>query len=332
MLLYICFYLQLETTNSAVLSLDPVQGTVQGITAGSAQVRMITATGMTFMSDNIVVMDITSTIIKLDPIVASLRVTLETTPDSRVSAIPANLELLSGLFFFRERAEVTASVILEDGRRVVITDPSELTIQSSNISIVSVSDNYIIAEESGTVVLTVKLRVCSKIIAMSQIEITVDLEQDHPVFIPNTETVEVPENSPIGYTITVVEANVMGDASDIQYRIKSPDPYNGLLLVDQTTGEVILNNFLDRDVEGGEMYILVIEATDREQRLFEQGAGGVGTGGSEGGLGSGSGSGSGGGVLMPDTNDTIPIDVGPPAEFTVSLICAITDVFVQHHL
>jgi len=73
------------------------------------------------------------TVVMLDPIIAALRLNLDSAPRTRLMPGQVSLDVLSELSFFRERVEVTASAILDDGRRIVITDPSELEIEPFNI-------------------------------------------------------------------------------------------------------------------------------------------------------------------------------------------------------
>ena len=93
--------------------------------------------------------------IRLDPIVASFRLFATTSYQSRLIPNDISLEILSGLFYLEQETEVTISVVLDDGRRLLITDPNEIHIISSNTSIVAVDGNKIIGKNEGHVTLTV---------------------------------------------------------------------------------------------------------------------------------------------------------------------------------
>lgn len=235
---------------------------------------------------------------KLDPVVTTLRLGLDSIPDSRLEPSPVTMEIVQGSLFVHEEAIVTASILLDDGRRVVISDGSELVVTTSNSSVVSASGTTLVAEDVGVAYINVSWTVCGRVLESEIVEIEVGLDLSQPVFVPDTQTTEVPEDSPIGHLITTVTATTeAGDeAEDIQYRFQNGINYNGLFLLDQTTGEVTLNGPLDRETV--DSYVLLVEATNQAQRRAELGDGGDGDPVS----GSGSGSGTGGnGVLMPET-------------------------------
>lgn len=264
-----------------------------------------------------------------------MRLSLTSEPaNSRLSQTDVTLEILSSLFFFQERAEVTVSVVLSNGRRVVINNPDELLIQSSNESIVSVENNFIVAEDVGTVELNITWVVCGRILEQSIIEVTVDFDQHRPIFTMDIQDAMVIENSPIGTSITTIEAcdmdfsNCYDERRDTEYRFQDESySYGGLFALDQISGVLSVNGLIDR--ESRDRYTLIIEATDRQQRQAEQALNRVvcppGTEVSRSGDGSGSGSGlvSGNGecdngVLVPDDTVNNTIRVEPPDTLTVS--------------
>lgn len=246
----------------------------------------------------------------IDPILASLRLRLNGNPaSSRLDETEVTLEILSELFFEEQRTPVTMSAILANGRRIVITDPSEIRLQSSNTSIVSVDNNFVIAKRAGTAELNVTWVVCGRILGMKIIQITVDLDDHGPIFANDTQAVSVVENSPLGTTIATIFADDLDFARtdlsrrDTEYRfMNESDTHGGLFVLDRITGVISLNGLLDR--ERLDRYSIRIQATDREQRLAEQPiTPPVDNGqGSESGSGSGSGSGS---MLMP-VGTTVP--------------------------
>ena len=238
---------------------------------------------------------------KLDPVVNTLRLGLDSIPDSRLEPGPVTMEVVQGSLFVQEEAIVTASALLDDGRRLVINDASELVVTTSNSSVVSVSGTTVVAEDVGVAYINVSWTVCGSVLGSETIEIEVGLDLSQPVFVPDTQAAEVPEDSPIGHLITTVRATTeAGDeAEDVQYRFQNGINYNGLFLLDQTTGEVTLNGPLDRETV--DSYVLLVEATNQAQRRAELGEPTEEGGDSDAVSGSGSGSGSeGNGVLMPE--------------------------------
>ena len=312
------FVLQLRSTDPSVLSVNSRRGTVQGESNGTANIEIRSGSELLAISDPITVADDVVSILKLHPVVSSLRLTLNSSPESRLSPGSVDLRVLSTLFYPQERVEVSASAVLVDGRRIVIANPAaELNISSSNDSIVSVDGNFIMAEDNGVVEITVYWIPCNDVIAGAVIMVTVELDENRPQFEPDTQQAFVPENSSIGYSITTVTATDLdldeSDTSDIRYRILNPDPFNGLFAVNDLTGEVTLNGNLDRETR--DQYLLIIEATDRQQRLAER---------EDEVEESGSGSGDQD-ILVPDSDSDMELvpdttDVDPPARLNVSYI------------
>ena len=218
-------------------------------------------------SSNITVEDRTPLgYIRLDPIVASFRLFATTSYQSRLVPNDISLEILSGLFYLEQETEVTISVVLDDGRRLLITDPNEIHIVSSNTSIVAVDGNKIIGKNEGHVTLTVDWVVCSDVLITEEIDLIVEIDRFRPVFNPDYGNTTVPEDSPVGFVLTTVEAtdeDAIDIHTDIRYNIQN-DPYNGLFVVDEVTGVVYLNGPLDRELQ--DVYEIIIEATDSVQR------------------------------------------------------------------
>ena len=284
----------------------------------------------------------------IDPVVAALRLREDPNnpPESRLGQTGVIFEVLSGLFYLQERAEVTVSAVLENGRRIVIDDPTELDIRSSSDSIVSVDGNFVVAEEVGVVNLNVSWVVCGRVLGRRIIEIAVAFAQNRPIFENDTQVADVIESAEIGTIITRVYAVDFDFANsnarpDTEYRFANEaDSHGGLFELDEITGELRLNGPLDRETR--DRYVIVIEATDRDQRQAEQnaptpsiptdgtpmrrrcpGGSGLGSGGDSSGLGA-SGDVSGdcdNGILLPDeggaTNQTTQLD--PPDQLTVSI-------------
>ena len=223
------------------------------------------STGVLVAADSFTLSSNPVTPIRLDAVVASMRLEAES-PASRIEPGLVTMELLSGLFYFQEATEVVISVVLSDGRRLIITDPEEIMIVSSDESKVSVDENVVIALESGDVVLTVSWIVCKEVLLSQQVPIKVTFDEFQPIFDPSSGSATVSEDSHVGAVITTVMAidqDTLNIHADVQYAIRD-DPYDGLFLVDLITGSVTLNSQLDREIQ--ENYSLLIEATDQLQR------------------------------------------------------------------
>ena len=204
--------------------------------------------------------------IRLDPIVASFRLFATTNYQSRLIPNDISLEILSGLFYLEQETEVTISVVLDDGRRLLITNPNEIQIISSNTSIVAVDGNKVIGKSEGHVTLTVNWVVCSNVLITEEVDLIVEIDRFRPVFNPDSGNATVPEDSPVGFVLTTVTAtdeDAIDIHTDIRYNIQN-DPYNGLFVVDDVSGVVYLNGPLDRELQ--DVYEIIIEATDSVQR------------------------------------------------------------------
>ncbi len=304
---------------------DRERGIVQGV-SGNARNPILLYTGpgsaanIIFTLNNNTGIDV----MRIDPFLASIRLSPDNNQAARVGETQVSLEILSGLFFSGETTEVAVSAVLDNGRRFVITDPDELTLQSSDESILAVQGNSVVAVGVGTAQVTVTWRVCDTILGTSSINVTVDFSENRPVFEERLQAVIVVEGSPLGTSITTVFADDLDFSNDTapsrrdtEYRFKDLTPtLSGLFALDKTTGVISLRGPLDR--ESRDTYIFQIEATDRAQRQAEQrrgsapSAGGGGSdennnpGGQEGSGGSGSGSGSGRGSLTPDVTTSAP--------------------------
>lgn len=329
-------YTKLEAVPSNLLRVSGRRGFVQGLSPGPVQLVLQPRAGNVRGGVvSITVNDSEVQPLMIDPIVAALRLREDpnSPSESRLGQTGVILEILSGLFYLQERAEVTVSAVLQNGRRIVVDDPTELEIQSSNDSIVSVDGNFIVAEEVGAVYLNVSWHVCGIVLSRRIIEVTVAFAQNRPIFVNKTQIADVIESAQIGALITTVEAIDFDFANtnarpDTEYRFaEESHSYGGLFELDKITGELRLNGPLDRETV--DRYVIVVEATDRDQRQAEQAASRT-TGAPNrrlcpGGSGVGSGYVSGDGdasgdcdnMLVPNIdNQTIQFD--PPDQLTVS--------------
>ena len=239
---------------------------IQGLSEGSASIKLPRSTPGASWADAMVnVNNVSLNPIKLEPVVASLRLTADN-PASHLVAGSVSVEILPGLFFAGEETEVTVSVILNDGRRLLITNPNEIDIQSSNSSIVSVGNsNFITAERGGSATLNVSWVVCNQTLISALVDVQVQFDENRPTFNPERGQAIVPEDSSIGTFVFQVTATDEdgGIHAEIRYNIRD-DPFNGLFEIDPITGRVALNGGLDREQK--DIYVLRIEATDRQQR------------------------------------------------------------------
>lgn len=313
--------MQLQLISSGVAAINTEQRSIQGLSPGQTELSLkIGSSGVPFDTlANITVTENVVNIRKLDPIIASLRLSLSSDrADNRLETTEVSLQVRPSLFFTQERAEVTASVILNDGRRVVIDDSNLLKIQSSNDSIVRVEDNFIIAEEMGTINLMVSFVVCGRQLASSIVEVTVDIDQNRPTFADDSQDAEIVENSPMGTLVTTVRAVDLdfaaNEETDTEYRFRDEaSSSDRLWTINPITGEIYLNGPIDRETR--DSYELIVEATDRSQRQAEQDRRNRGVG-CNGGSGMGSGSGQcDNGLLMPDIS--LP-EADPPDTIIVS--------------
>ena len=267
--------------------------------------------------------------VSVDAVVALFSLS-STLPPSRLESGEVSLEILSELFSFQGSTEVTVSVVLENGRRVVIESPVEIMLESSNSSIVSVTSNLVEAVATGSVDLTVSWVVCGMVVGTDVVRIAAVFDENIPVFEQPGETADVLENAAVGTPIFTAFApdndyspSVPASQRDTEYNFaEGSSPHTGLFTLDRTSGLVTLSGPLDRETVA--TYEVVIEATDRSQRRFLQqlanfqqndGPANGGNGNAGSGLdpmGSGSGASGSGGMLAPTTEPQATPAPAPP--------------------
>jgi len=77
-------YFQLQSSDSAILSVNGAEGTVQGVRPGTARVQVMMG-GLPEMSEEITVSATSQlTVVLLDPIIAALRLNLDSAPRTRL--------------------------------------------------------------------------------------------------------------------------------------------------------------------------------------------------------------------------------------------------------
>ena len=207
-------------------------------------------------------------ILRLDPIVASLRISVIASPDTSTIPNYVSLEILSGIYYLEERTEVSLSVILSDGYRMLITDPSQIAITSSNETVAIVNGNGVVGKSVGQTMLTVDWIVCNAVFASETIVVEVSFDQHRPEFIPSQDNTVTPEDANIGYIVYTVQA-IDQDSQDVHtddilYNLILNDTHDGIFSIDQQTGEITVTGALDRETV--DRYVLEIEATDQVQR------------------------------------------------------------------
>ena len=299
-------------TDDNVIELDTDSYTVHAKRAGESNITLeLNPTGSLVTTVSVEVTPVE--IQKLDPIVGTLRLSLDSIPQSRLEQGLVTLQVLDGVLFAQEKAVVTASLVFKDGHRSLIPNAQELALSTSNSSVVSISEgNVLTGESEGEATITVSWinPLCGSEILTTDVMVSVVIDDTRPTFVESELTAHVPEDSPIGHNIIVVMAIVQDEsgriddtASDVQYRFRDGFNFFGLFSLDPASGELVLNGQLDR--EAVESYTLYIEATDSAQRRAEQGEG---EDKEQGTMGSGSGSGDG--LLTPDpTPDTVNISL-----------------------
>ena len=310
-------------SDESVVELDRETYTISGLRVGESNITLNLNPGGSLVT-TVTVEDTPVEIHRLDPVVGTLRLSLDSVPQSRLGEGSVTLQIVGGVLFLQERAVVTASVVFKDGHRSVVQNSMEISVNSSNSSVVSVTAGHVLTGESeGEALIRVSWTNpdCGAEILTAEVVVTVVVDESRPTFVPNELTAHVPEDSPIGHNIIVVSAVIQDEsgridesASDVQYRFKDGLNFDGLFSLDPTSGELQLNGRLDRETV--DSYTLSIEATNSAQRRAEQGEeekeGTVGNG-------SGDGSGSDGGMLTPDpTPDTANISLNI-AVLTVSV-------------
>ena len=241
--------------------------------------RVISATGSTPITIGFNANDLTATqtvtvspsqplsILKIDPIVASIRLSTITSPDIKTSPNYISLEILPGIYYLEERTEVSLSAVLSDGRRMLITNPNEIQITSSDKTVAIVDDtNGVVGKKVGSTRLTISWIVCGKVLAMETINVDVSFDQHRPEFTPTQGNVTVPEDASVGYLVYTVQATDQDfqdvHTDDIKYKIV--DDFNGKFSINEDSGEITITSDLDR--ESVSLYMVQIQATDQVQR------------------------------------------------------------------
>lgn len=264
---------------------------VNGISDGVAVINMMSQAGVPLQSRSIAV---NSDIVQLydsgardplDAIVSFLQVFVDQPSSTRYEPSVVRLQVTPGLFFARAMVNITVSAVLDDGSRLLLTDPAELNITSKNESIVRAENLTLVAISAGSgELIVIEWIVCDQILANTTAFVTVAFDDNRPTFTPSQGNTSVPEDYPAGeivYTVTAIDRDALDDQSvhaNIEYALQTGSDHDGLFIIDKITGDIILTRSLDREMQ--DRYIVHIEATDARQRMLmaEMNQGGSGSG------------------------------------------------------
>lgn len=258
---------------------------VHGVDDGVADINMMSQAGGVLASRPIEVNSDNVQIYGFDTIVSFLQVFIEQPSRMRYEPSVLQLRVTPGLFFTRARVNITVSAVLDDGSRLLLTDPAELRIVSLNESIVIVENLTLIAISPGSgELIVIEWIVCDQVLANSTAYVTVAFDFDRPTFTPSEGNTTVPEDHPVGetiYTVTAVDRDALGDQTvhaNIEYTLQTGSDHNGLFSIDKISGDIILSRSLDRETQ--DSYVVFVEATDARQRMImaEINQGGSGSG------------------------------------------------------
>ena len=258
---------------------------VHGMDDGVAVINMMSQAGNVLASRPIEVNSDNVQIYGFDTVVSFLQVFIEQPSNMRYEPSVLRLRVTPGLFFTRARVNITVSAVLDDGSRLLLTDPAELRIVSLNESIVIVENLTLVAISPGSgELIVIEWIVCGQVLANSTAYVTVAFDFDRPTFTPSEGNTTVPEDHPVGetiYTVTAVDRDALGDQTvhaNIEYALQTGSDHNGLFSIDKISGDIILSRSLDRETQ--DSYVVVVEATDARQRMImaEINQGGSGSG------------------------------------------------------
>ena len=258
---------------------------VYGMNDGVADINMLSQDGTTLQSRSIEVNSDTVQLYDFDAIVSFLQVFVEQTSSSRYEPSVIRLQVTPGLFFARAMVNITVSAVLDDGSRLLLTDPSELHITSKNESIVIAENLTLIAISAGSgELIVIEWIVCDRVLVNTTAFVTVAFDFDRPTFTPSQGNTSVPEDYPIGeilYTVTAIDRDAVDDQTvhaNIEYALQTGSDHDGLFSIDKLTGDIILTRALDREMQ--DKYVVSVEATDARQRMLmaEMNQGGSGSG------------------------------------------------------
>lgn len=240
---------------------------------GFAAINMNSQDGDILMSRIIEVNSNTVQLYDFDAIVSFLQVFIEQPSTTRYVPSVISLQVTPGLFFARARVNITVSAVLDDGSRLLLTDPAELNVTSLNESVVIVENLTLVAISPGIGdLISIRWIVCGRDLANSTAFVIVAFDFDRPTFSPSVGNTTILENFPVGepfYTVTAEDSDAQNDQTvhaDIEYALQTGSDHNGLFSINKDTGDIILSGSLDREMK--DTYVIVVEATDARQRMI----------------------------------------------------------------
>ena len=258
---------------------------VYGMSDGVVDINMLSQAETTLQSRSIEVNSDTVQLYDCDAIVSFLQVFVEQPSSLRYEPSVVRLQVTPGLFFARAMVNITVSAVLDDGSRLLLTDPAELRITSKNESIIRVENLTLIAMSAGCgELIVIEWIVCDQVLFKRTAFVTVAFDFDRPTFTSTEGNTSVPEDYPVGeilYTVTAIDRDALDDQTvhaNIEYALQIGSDHDGLFSIDKITGNIILNRALDREMQ--DRYVVSVEATDARQRMLmaELNQGGSGSG------------------------------------------------------
>jgi hypothetical protein len=200
-------------------------------------------------------------------IVASVSLSIERSSLPRHSNQTVTLTVEDKLTREGELADVTISVVFEDGTRRLLSVPNpDLTLSSLNSSVVTIDDQdtlFVRAVSEGTTDVVANLTVCGDFIALGSTEVQFQRKQV-PCFKEQVYRKSVSENS---RTDNSLQLHIDVDPVDredagVEFEVLSGD--TKLFTVDVETGWIRILEPLDRETEA--TYTITVRVTDKAQR------------------------------------------------------------------
>ena len=248
---------------------------INAVDSGFAAISMVGPDGNGLGSRLIEVENHTIGIYQFDAIVSFLQLSVQQASTMRFEPSVLRLQVIPGLFFKNARVNITVTAILEDGSRLLLTNPSVLNIISLNESVITVEGLTLVAQSPGRgELIQVEWVVCGEILANTTAEVIVAFDTDQPTFLNATDVISISENQHSGeviYTVTAIDNDATIEHSmvvhaDIEYNLQIGSDYDGLFSVNKNTGEILLTRPLDRETR--DSYVVVVLATDARQRMI----------------------------------------------------------------
>lgn len=219
-------------------------------------------------------------------LVASAAVTTTPTTVRSVSRQSALLSLPRFVTFRQSRIDVSVSALFSDGTR------SQLSLQpglSTSVSVVAFNDSIVtsrtdaidgfphlraVGQADGDIV-EVTWQSCGGLAVTGLGRFNISLNQHPPVFAEDARVVSINESVAVGsqfITVVAIDNDATTIHSSIEYEILSGNE-EGFFAIDTISGVVTLRRSLD--FEQRRQFVIVVQATDSEQR---QSLGGSGSG------------------------------------------------------